>query len=85
LEVVNHQVSIRVIDNGSAYFDGNSFTPPTPGVCAGKMGIKTIRSVMDEVSWAYNEGTTVAMVKKLSNFDKSNLYLNKNYLVEALP
>lgn len=65
LHVDHHKITVKITDYGAKYFDGNDFIPPAPGIYAGKMGIKTIRALMDDACWSYDGGTTVTMTKRV--------------------
>lgn len=73
LEVNDAHISITVKDYGNNPFDGNSYEPPPPGSEEGKLGVKTIKGLMDEAIWHLDNGTKVCM----KTYTKHNLLKNK--------
>lgn len=60
------RVSIEVADPGRG-FDPSAVPPPSPETLVeGGMGIHMMRSLMDEVAFDFGQGTTVRMVKHIS-------------------
>lgn len=57
-------VELTVSDVSGSFFDGSKFSPPKPGSTDGKMGILTMRALVDNIEWHGQNGTTVKMYKK---------------------
>ena len=62
-----HRLVIHIIDPGPG-FDPENASPPVPRRLAdGGMGIRMMRKLMDEVSFAFEGGTVVRLVKYIPN------------------
>lgn len=66
-------VEMVISDRSGRFFDGGKFQPPEPGSTEGKMGILTMRALVDDIKWYGRNGTTVKMYKKCQYSPHNNL------------
>lgn len=74
-------VEMVVSDKSGRFFDGSKFQPPKPGSTEGKMGILTMRALVDDIKWCGQKGTTIKMYKKCYYSSDNRNFVKPAYAV----